>query len=82
MATADTSPAAQARMAALRAEADQLAATPEVGRAEVERLAAILDEMCEIAGIDRTPRRYWHGPGRAVDWVPPSLLDRYVTRRR
>jgi hypothetical protein len=66
-------PADLPRVLELRAESARLAATPNVGRREVERLEEIFREMCELAGIDpdRPPQPcYHHGHGRAVDFLP------------
>jgi hypothetical protein len=70
----------------LSAEAKAIGATPDVGEPEVRRLAEILAEMTAI--YDDTPagrlakcrERMHMGRGRAVDWTPPSLLDKWLKR--
>jgi hypothetical protein len=74
-----------ARFWALSAEAKRIGALPDPGRPEVERLAAIFEEMQAI--VDDLPEerlrrfrdRLHRGRGRAVD-IPPSrdALRRYL----
>jgi hypothetical protein len=77
-------PADLPRVLELRAESARLAATPNVGRREVERLEEIFREMCELAGIDpdRPPQPCYHQPrpsGRlpAAPAAPAQRLARW-----
>ena len=77
-----TDPERDRRFWALSAEGHDIAARPDVGRAEVERLAAIFDEMKAILDdlpeerVRRFRERMHATRGRAVD-IPPvrSPLD-------
>lgn len=69
------------RMRALRAEAEQIAARPDVGEPEVRRLEEILAEQQQIledSGVTAVEearafaRRLHPGRGHAVDLLPPS----------
>lgn len=70
-------PAVAARLHAIRLEVDELAARPDVGEAEVRRMAELFDESVAITGLDREIRSRQfasglHARGIAVDMPPRS----------